>query len=49
MDLVEREEQLEKERTEDEARWRRYETGEYVSGPEMDRWLSALQRGKKPG
>jgi predicted transcriptional regulator len=47
-EFVEREERAERERSEDEARWRSYvETGEFISEPDMDRWLRALQRGKQ--
>ena len=48
LEFVEREERHERERTEDEARWRNYvETGEYLSEADMDDWLRALQHGKK--
>lgn len=48
LEFVEREERHERERSEDEARWRNYvETGEYLSETEMDDWLHTLQHGGK--
>lgn len=42
---LEREERIERERQEDEARWQRYaETGAFVANSDMMQWLGDLAR-----
>jgi predicted transcriptional regulator len=48
LDFIEREERHDRERAEDEERWRAYvEEGEYLSEEEMDGWLRRLERETK--